>query len=233
MTNAVKKFFGGGKVADRAAMQAKLSKAKSPKTASVMGGPWLTTNKAGVFVFGQDNAPMPDGTFWAFNIMTAMVGWANWCDGKKQEKMKSIWDDEPYLEEDLPEPPDTKRGKSTEWNPAYSWDIRAMNGPIEGMSMKYDTSALYGRRISEALIDTVTERLDDEEEFIIPVIELYNEPYQHPEHGELNHHKFHFVGWAHVSKPEVQWEEGADPNAKKLAAPTKKTRAPRKRRSAA
>ncbi len=69
MTNAVKEFFGKGKVADRAAMQAKLQKAKSPKPASQMGGPWLTTNKAGIFVYGQDNAPMPEGTFWAFNII--------------------------------------------------------------------------------------------------------------------------------------------------------------------
>lgn len=202
-TDVAKQFFGGTNVAARVAKAKKLRKGVHSQAAKRGGEfPFLgTPNGVTLFTYGQDNAPVPEGTLWAVNIMTAKTGWCYWANRKKVQKMTSIWDDHPIQLEELPdpEPSHDADGDPIEWQPSYAWQLAAVNGPIVGTTVAYEGNANYMLLISEELIKISANRME-EDEACFPIIKLYNKPYPHPTKGTpTSKHQLELYGWGNLN----------------------------------
>lgn len=206
--NEVQSFFGGGKVADRINKAKQLRKGVHVEKAKKGSEfPFLgTKNGELLFTFGQDNAPVPEGTLWAANIATAQTGYAYWHNRKKTAVLTSIWDDNPVIVEDLPDIDHLKdsQGKSIQWGPAYAWQLAAVNGPIKGLTVAYEGTANYMLDLSEQLILISANRMEESED-CFPIIELWNDPYPNADNGNpTSKHKFKLYGWGSLAGEIVE-----------------------------
>lgn len=228
--NAVTQFFGKGGAAARIEKAKKLRASKHVVAAKTGGGlPFLGTRNGDLqFTYGQDNAPVPDGTLWCVNIASAKTGWAYWHNRKKTAVMASIWDDEPVNEDELADISHLKdsKGNPIEWGPAYAWELAAINGDIKGVTVGYEGTANYMLDLSEQLIMVAANRMEDSEA-CFPIIHLYNDPYPNADNGNpTSKHKFKLCGWGTAEGEIDELDEDAVPKieAPKKAAPKKRTR---------
>lgn len=201
MSTAVAQFFGGGKVADRVAKAQQLRKGVHVEKAKKGSEfPFLGTKNGELqFTYGQDNAPVPEGTLWAVNIATAQTGYAYWANRKKTQRLASIWDD-PIVLGDLPDPDPShdSKGNPIEWGPAYAWQFAAVNGPLKGLTVAYEGTANYMLDLSEQLILMAANRMEESED-CFPIIHLFNDPYPNADNGNpTSKHKFELYGWGSV-----------------------------------
>ncbi len=225
----VKAFFGGGAVAKRIEKAKKLragvhkEKAKKGSEFPFLG----TKNGDPQFTYGQDSAPVPDGTLFAVNIMTADVGWAYWHNRKKTAVMESIWADDPVLAEELDDISHLRdsQGKEIKWGPAYAWQLVAINGPMKGVTVAYEGTANYMLDISEQLIQLTASRME-ESEACFPIIGLWNDPYPNADNGNpTSKHKFDLYAWGTVDgEVDEEIKEFPECGPKKTAPAKKRTR---------
>ncbi len=226
----VKSFFGGGTVADRINKAKKLRKGVHVEKAKKGSEfPFLgTANGDALFVYGQDKAPVPEGTLWAANIATAETGWAYWASKKKTQQLASIWDENPINLDDLPEPHEShdSKGNPIVWGPAYAWQLAAVNGPLKGLTVAYEGNSNYMLDISEQLILTSANRME-ESEACFPIIRLFNDPYPNADTGAAtSKHKFELFGWGTIDGEIDEWvrDEPEVQDGKKKAPAKKRTR---------
>lgn len=223
-------LFKGGKLVTGKALADRLRRGKNVQEAARMDGPFLQTSPTNMmdFIYGQDQAVVPPGTLFAFNIMTAETGFAYWFRKSLVKRTKSIWDEDPVTEEELPEPQQydeeeilaAARKKTTltqpTWGPLYKWDVKAVAGPNLDIACIYQGIQLYMRRLSEQLIDEAAAR-GEVSDMIIPVGRLYNDPYMHPTHGKLTtSHKVEIMGWAAIDRPDIEWIGKPPTDAQKI-----------------
>ncbi|MDB4306085.1 hypothetical protein N9980_00805 [bacterium] len=228
----VKGFFGGGKITERVAKAKQLRKGVHREKAKAGSEfPYLgSKNGELLFTYGQDNAPVPDGTLWAANIATAKTGYAYWHNRKKTAILASIWDEHPVNFEDLPDISELRdsKGNSIEWGPAYSWQFAAVNGTLKGLTVAYEGTANYMLAISEELIMLAANQME-ESEACFPIVQLYNDPYPNADNGNpTSKHKFNLYGWGDIHGEVVEWLQEA-PSTDQKKKPAAK---PRRRRTA-
>lgn len=217
-TSLTKQMFDKkGVIKTGSEMAEKLRKGKNVQQAGSMEGPYIYASKVNImqFVYGQDETPVPDGTLFAFDIMTAGTGFAYWFKKSITTRVKSIWDDEPVLLDSLPEPQEytpeeiEKMGKhfygQPDWEPYYRWNLKAVHGPNLNIEAIYHGTQLYMRRLSEVLIEAAADQIETSPN-IVPVGRLYNEPYDHPAgHGMTNSHKVERFGWGSPDGLSIDW----------------------------
>ena len=239
---STKDLFKNGKLQTGGDAAARLRRGKNVETAGQMDGPFLNLSPGNnqLFVYGQDQAAVPEDALWLFNIMSAETGYGYWYKKKLTVKSENIWSDNPVDPERLPETEEytedelrkLKINNQPEWDPFYRWQLVTINtDPV--ISVIFHGTQLYTRRLSEKLIDAAADRLEDTS-LIMPICRLYNEPYDTQAASNINSIQAEVMGWADPQNTDPKSFEWVG-DVPKLEAPAKKgngTKRTRRRRAA-
>ena len=174
MSNALATFHGGA-VATPEDLDAKLARGRQNlPNASIGGDPILRIDQNdGLFVYGQENINVEDGSLWAVNPFGFKVGWVCWADprknGRKNEKLgeKMAPADTPIDEPNLPDAWAEKGGR---WVEQVAVELVCVEGEDEGTKVLFQNSSNGALKAYNAVYEAVQGRPSREHCF--PIVEL-------------------------------------------------------------
>lgn len=156
---------------------------------------FLKMTRAGEWVFGSENIDVEPDSEWAINIMSASTGWAGWGDkehgtaGKPQgERFANVIRGEPAIAfEDLPEIPGT-------WSEAVSLDMKCLTDH-DDVDVTWKSNSKGALAAFKTVMDTVADRVDAGNLFIMPIVRLKTNDYKHDSYGTIYNPVFEIVDW--------------------------------------
>lgn len=143
------------------------------------GPPLLRLIKEGIFVYGQENIEVEEGSLWALNPASMEHGWACWDDGQLLgEQMVPF---------NLPQPrrdalPDY--GPDREWKQQVSARMKCRTGEDVDVEVLYKGTSLGQRNAFKELIIKIMQRVKQDPGHFVPVVELNMDSYQHKKYGK-------------------------------------------------
>jgi hypothetical protein len=203
-----------------------IDKARTIIKTSGGDGSYLKLSKGGFFVYGVDDTEVEEGSQWAINPSSFMLGYVAWPvkgTGKPLgEEMRSITDD-PIAESQLPQ-------VDGSWAQQVGMNLACVSGEDVGMQVVYKASSKGGISGFNDLLNQVMTHLkaNPGTEAIVPIIELEVDSYPHPDYGKIYTPQFQIRKWAKITdvvleseedndSPEVEPEPEPEPEAKKEA----------------
>lgn len=176
------------------------------------GKPFLRLLRHGVWVYGQEDMDVQEGSRWVVNPLSIQHGYSCWTkyDDKRKnellgEAMTPIWDAKPAHPEPI---------NGFGWGEQRSIELKCITGEDEGIEVTYKISSTGGMRAIDGLLSDMQSQLANNRAFPCPVLELEVDSYQHTSWGKVFVPELKLVGWADMNG-NVMPEGGA----KAVAAP--------------
>jgi len=92
-------------------------------------------------------------------------------------------------------------------------DVKFMDGKHKGVQVLFKTSSVGGMNACRGIMDAMLERLDEDTEFVCPIVKIDNDSYKHKSWGKTYVPVLEIVGWANLDGDE----EDADEDQPKVA----------------
>lgn len=182
------------------------------------GDPILRLLKDGVWVYGQENIEVEDGSQWALNVPEIMHGWVAWTDYDKDE-LKTHKRNEIVHEVMVPmtEPlPPADALPKTEWRYTQQIELQFMcvSGADVGTQVCYKTTSAGGMNAVNKLIGELMAQLDKDPNKPIPLCVFQSDSYQHKTYGKTYVPVIAVSRWVEMTEdmPEAA-SEAAQPKA--------------------
>jgi len=160
-------------------------------TAGGSGGlPFMKLHKnSGVFLYGQTDEEVQDGSQWAVNARSLKHGWCCWKEGSLiGEVMDSVM---------VPMRPCPPPIHGQAFQQQYSMEMVCLNGEDEGVATLYKNNSYGFRQAFEKLVRSdMRSRYEIDKRFFWPIITLHSESYEHKSYGEIFNPIFRIVAWA-------------------------------------
>jgi hypothetical protein len=197
------------------------------------------TKGTGEWVYGQTNTEVEENSLWAINPGSFSTGYIAWKGGKPVGKrMKPINDPNPVTLDELP-------ACGAEWDVNVAFELQCVYGEDATLPVvvEYTANSFGGKKAFSALMSSMHRQSIEDPAHIVPVVELLNDSYQHPEWGQIYNPIFQIRKWVaydsgQAAQPEASPQE-PEPTARK-APPSQPPRdaaaseaAPTRRRAAA
>lgn len=158
--------------------------------------PILRMGADGIWVYGQDNIEVEDGSEWAVNPLSIRHGFVCWTNKKKGEGKNELLGEVYASMSSEPIDPSTLPDKGWPWKPATSVELKCVTeGDDEDEEVIYKPSSVGGANAMQELLDAIEEQLDKGGDAIVPVIKLTNDHYQHKQYGKTYVPMFEVVDW--------------------------------------
>jgi hypothetical protein len=147
------------------------------------GEPILRMGRDGIWLYGQDNIEVEDGSEWAANPLSLKHGYICWKkipEGSKEKPEKlgevlvSMYDAKP-VKTSLPD-------YGHPWAEQTSITFKCLNGTDEGTQVDYKPSSVGGSNAMAELISEIMAQLDKDPAHPVPVIALESDSYMHPQY---------------------------------------------------
>jgi len=184
------------------------------------GSPFLRMGTDGEWVFGQDDNVVKVGTEAVLNPLSIRHGYTCWTNrGKAEGKNENLGEEMFRLSEAVPmahelvQHKDPKTGAACPWKDQLSMDVKFMDGKHKGVQVLFKTSSMGGLNACRGIMDAMLERLDEDTDFVCPIISIDHDSYKHKSYGKTYVPKLEIIGWANLDGDE----EGADEDQPKLA----------------
>jgi len=169
--------------------------AESRATTILPGGkPILRLLKSGSWVFGQNDDDVQIGSEWAINPMQIGHGWCCWSNNPGNakntllgEQMVNVLDHKPMLPDPVP---------GGEWKEQRVCDLMCLNGDDEGTEVVYKTNSLGGLRAFDGLLAAITAQIDNNPDYLVAIVQLKVDSYDHQKYGQTFIPILDVVGWA-------------------------------------
>jgi hypothetical protein len=202
---------------------------RAPTSVAGGGKPLLRLLRDGIWVFGQENIEVQEGSRWAVNPMMLVHGWVCWIDGGPNAKnelagevMGPMWE---------PRVPRPAAIEATPFKEQYGCDLKCLTGDDVGAEVTFKTPSDGGIRAMVKLRDEIQRHLiNGGAAYPCPVVELEQESYNHSKWGKIYKPILQIVGWcdmngqmAGAAAPAI---EQAAPAAPEPAKPVRQRRAP-------
>jgi hypothetical protein len=174
--------------------------AENRAPASVAGGgkPLLRLLRDGIWVFGQENIEVQEGSRWAVNPMQLAHGWVCWIDGgpnAKNELAGEVMG--PMWEPRVPRPAPID---ATPFKEQFGCDLKCLTGDDAGIEVAFKTPSDGGIRAMVKLRDDIQRHLvNGGAAFPCPVVELEQESYNHSKWGKIYKPILNIVGWCDMN----------------------------------
>jgi len=159
-------------------------------TASSGGLPFMKLHKnSGVFLYGQTDEEVQDGSQWAVNARSLKHGWCCWKEGSLVgEVMDSVM---------VPMRPCPPPIHGQAFQQQYAMELVCLNGEDEGVATLYKNNSYGFRQAFEKLVRSdMRSRYEIDKRFFWPIITLHSESYDHKKYGEIFNPIFKIVAWA-------------------------------------
>lgn len=171
--------------------------------------PILRLMKSGLFVYGQENIEVEEGSEWAVNPYSIEHGWACWnSDPNVSELLGEVlvpFNVRPPAEDDLPDYGDT-------WQQCVSVVLQCVAGQDKGTNVQYKGTSLGLRNWMKELTLAVSSQAQADPEHVVPVVSLESDYYQHKKHGQTFFPVLDVLRWISMGGVEAS-EAGASPAA--------------------
>jgi hypothetical protein len=166
------------------------------------GGNFLKLRRTdGVWVYGKDGVEVEDESQWAVNPHSISKGFIAWHAGRPEgEKMARIGQPA-ILAADLP-PVSAKNG----WEVQVGFDLVCISGEDTDVEVNYKTNTQGGIGAFDAIFNALSARAAAGQAFV-PIVELGETNYNHPENGLIYKPVFKIVGWAGDETTAIEDEE--------------------------
>jgi len=206
-----------------------IAEARASTRLSGGGKPLLRLLKTGIWVWGQTNEPMQDGSRWVVDITTLQHGWVCWVDGElKGEILVSMLEPKPVCPQAI---------GGVDYKDLRAFELWCFDGDDEGTEVAYKVNSLSGMQAIDGLLQAIQRRIavPSLRTHLNPVLKFEHSSYDHPKYGQVTTPVYDIVDWADMegglasvaASPAVTIlnPEPAAP-AKKPAKPAKPTKAP-------
>ena len=165
--------------------------ADTRSTLAVGGGggkPFLRLLKSGLWVFGPRNEPVQEGAIWAVNLATLQRGWVCWGEGELLgQTMASV--QAPRLDQ----PPPVK---GIPFEEQFSMELTCIDGAHKGLTVIYKNNSYGFKTAFDKLTGEIQAQFQADKRFFWPVIELYEEDYDHKRYGQTWNPILVITAWA-------------------------------------
>lgn len=139
---------------------------------------FLKLSKVGVWVYGQENVEVEEGSFWALNPSSLQHGWISWGDSAVLgEHMVSIT--KPRMAKEDLEP------TGAEWKKQWGVQMCCIKGADKGINVIYNTTSKGGKAAFDKYYAVLGTQFDKDGEKVIAVCELKVSSYHHKEHSKI------------------------------------------------
>ena len=154
--------------------------------------PFLKLTKQGVWLFGQDDVPVQEGSLWALNPHSLQHGYIAWGDAEVLgEEMVGITQPRPVVSALPAHTYDVKvkgkiETKEASWDEQISVLMRCMAGEDEGTQVLYKTTSRGGLNAMGKYIDALMRQMDIDAAAMVAVVTLGHDSYNHKTYGAIS-----------------------------------------------
>jgi hypothetical protein len=196
----------GGKALSDSIVQSLLGGiADSRASTPIAGGkPLLRLLKSGVWVFGQADDPVQEGSTWAINPLSIKHGFSCWSDypgNTKNELLGEVLAPVSDRKPMMPEPI-----SDFGWKEERVFDLKCTLGDDEGTEVLYKTSSIGGMRAVDNFLAALSAQLQKDPLHPVAIVQLTSNPYDHNKFGQIFNPIFEVTGWATMTG-ELEDEE--------------------------
>jgi hypothetical protein len=157
------------------------------------GKPLLRLLKEGVWVFGQSDDEVQEGSHWAVNVKTLAWGWVCWTNYPVGQKNKRLGLQVVPMTQARPARPEPIEGFA--FTDFLTFDALCLDGDDEGVEVTYGTNSIGGTRAFTKLRDAIIAQLQKDIRFPCPVVTLGEESYKGA-YGKTYNPILTITGWA-------------------------------------
>lgn len=147
--------------------------------------PLLRMQTDGMFVYGQENIEVEDGSLWAINPLTLEHGFCCWTNYDDKDKKNELLGEfmVPFTkptpsQADLPD-------HGWPWKSQVAMQLRCMNGEDEGTHVMYKGSSVGLCNAVRDLVEALMEQIAKDPKNMVPVVALDSDHYTHKKYGKI------------------------------------------------
>ena len=182
------------------------------------GKPILRMLKTGVWVYGQANDEVQDGSEWAVNPLAICHGWSCWTDRPGNQKNELLGESMAAVTE--PKPPQPAPLQGFPFKEQWTVDLRCVLGDDEGTEVVYKTGSDGGKRAASKLMGAVVAQVRKDPSHIVPVVQLLSDSYPHTKYGQTFVPIIEIIDWADMDGNRAAAAPAAVEEQRPEAAPT-------------
>lgn len=180
---------------------------------ATMGDPFLRLGTDGIWIYGQDNVEVQDGSLWAINPFSIMHGYACWTrhkDRDPKDRTKDTLVGEVMRPMTQAKPPrETLANTGWDWADQVSFQLQCLTGEDEGEQVLYKTTSVGGITAVKELIAEIMKQLDVDANRPVPKVELQSDSYMHKNYGKTYVPMFVVKGWVEMTADRPAAEDPA------------------------
>jgi hypothetical protein len=157
--------------------------------------PFLRLLKDGNWVFGAEDHPLKSGTAVVVNVLSVQHGFTCWSNSDnpsvKNENLGEVMlplSQTPPARDQLPQ-------HGFPWKDQLSVDVKVLDGTYKNTQILYKASSDGAMTTLGGLLDAMLDRLDQDTDFVCPIVELGVDFYKHKKWGKTYMPIFDIVGW--------------------------------------
>ena len=162
---------------------------KTRSTINAAGGKmFMRLTKGGVFIYGQEDTEVQEGSLWAVNLASLQHGWVCWDKGELLGQiMTSVLEDAP------PRPPSIE---GVPFVQQWGMEMACINGEDAGVEVVYKNNSNGFKKGFDALLVDIRARYPVDAQFYWPVVRLSSTNYQSKQWGKIWEPHFSVASWA-------------------------------------
>jgi hypothetical protein len=169
----------------------------SRSTTPISGGkPFLRLLKSGQLAFGQSDDPVQKGSEWAINPLSMMHGWVCWTNDPRAAKNELLG--EVMVPATSPKPPRPEPISGNEFKEQRSFELKCVTGEDEGVEVLYNVNSKGGMKAVDVLISKMIDHMKADKTYIVPVVQLGSDYYNHTKYGQTFFPTFAIVDWMDI-----------------------------------
>lgn len=165
--------------------------------------PILRLLREGIYVFGQENIEVMEGSQWAVNPYSIEHGWACWGDGEMLGEVMVPFNQQPPAIGSLPD-------HGEPWAQQNSMQLMCMTGEDKGVTVVYKSTSKGFLNMFKKLTGQIINQVQVDSTHIVPLVELDTDHYNHKKFGKIYTPVLEVVDWLEMDTGEPA-EAEADP----------------------
>lgn len=170
--------------------------------------PYLRLLKDGEWVFGQEDHVLKNGTEVIFNTLSIQHGFSCWSSSDDANAKNELLGEVMVPLSAMPPTKDELPDHGFPWKDQLQMDAKVMTGTHKGKQITYKASSVGGLNAAKGLLDAIMARLDEDTEYVFPIVQLGTDNYRHKKWGKTYTPVFDIVGWANIDGQEEDGDEG-------------------------
>lgn len=171
------------------------------------GKPFLRLLRDGMWVFGQRDEEVQEGSSWAINVLSLQHGWCCWPKGDAAGSGGNRMLGESMAPVYAPRPASPEPINGNPFSQQVGMDLRCLDGSDMGTEVQYKGNSRGGINAFDTLLSEVQKQLVANPDYPCPVVQLDQDHYQHSTYGKIYIPIFTIVDWCDLTG-KLQSEAG-------------------------